>query len=135
MIFLPDRVRGAVQLGLSVARAATRSRCDLRARGVAPSCPPCCGALQVANLISGRVADTACCVAVRARMAPRLTRARASLRRLRGGAEANDVDEGLYSRQLYVLGHAAQRSLSASAILLIGLSGTRDSRTPMMCAT
>ena len=53
-------------------------------------------------------------------------------RRLRGGSKDGDdskssacaVDEGLYSRQLYVLGHAAQRSLSASAILLIGLSGT-----------
>ena len=47
-----------------------------------------------------------------------------SASRLRGGADSK-VDEGLYSRQLYVLGHAAQRSLSASAILLIGLSGMR----------
>ena len=45
-----------------------------------------------------------------------------AVRRLRGGADS-EVDEGLYSRQLYVLGHKAQRSLSASAILLIGLSG------------
>ena len=59
-------------------------------------------------------------------MAPLHVRRRSfsRLSRLRGGAEAADeVDEGLYSRQLYVLGHAAQRSLSASAILLIGLSG------------
>ena len=48
--------------------------------------------------------------------------------RLRGGQKSGDVDEGLYSRQLYVLGHAAQRSLSASAILLIGLSGARRAR-------
>ena len=54
-----------------------------------------------------------------------MRRPRPTLARLRGGSEATDapVDESLYSRQLYVLGHAAQRSLSASAILLIGLSG------------
>ena len=56
-------------------------------------------------------------------MAP--LRASRRLARLRGGSEEKSVDEGLYSRQLYVLGHAAQRSLSASAILLIGLSGAR----------
>ena len=33
------------------------------------------------------------------------------------------MDEGLYSRQLYVLGHAAQRSLATSAVLILGLSG------------
>ena len=45
-----------------------------------------------------------------------------ALARLRGG-DAASVDEELYSRQLYVMGHAAQRSLAASAVLLIGLSG------------
>lgn len=49
------------------------------------------------------------------------------VQKLRGGAAgetgSGDVDEGLYSRQLYVLGHAAQRSLATSAVLLIGLSG------------
>ena len=50
--------------------------------------------------------------------------------RLRGGQSGggaqkgdDDVDEGLYSRQLYVMGHAAQRSLATSAILMIGLTG------------
>ena len=49
--------------------------------------------------------------------------------RLRGGQAIgtdptqSGIDEDLYSRQLYVLGHAAQRSLAASAVLLIGLSG------------
>jgi ubiquitin-activating enzyme E1 len=61
-------------------------------------------------------------------MAPtphRPARARRALR-LRGGqadAREGDIDSDLYSRQLYVLGHAAQRSLAASAVLLIGLSG------------
>lgn len=52
-------------------------------------------------------------------------RARGSVDRLRGGAGggAADVDEALYSRQLYVMGHAAQRSLASAAVLLIGLSG------------
>lgn len=35
-----------------------------------------------------------------------------------------DVDEGLYSRQLYVLGHDAQRKLTASSALIIGLNGS-----------
>ncbi len=42
--------------------------------------------------------------------------------RLRGGGDGR-VDEDLYSRQLYVMGHAAQRSLARSTILLIGLTG------------
>ena len=33
------------------------------------------------------------------------------------------VDESLYSRQLYVMGHEAQRNLQASSLLVIGLSG------------
>ena len=34
-----------------------------------------------------------------------------------------DVDESLYSRQLYVFGHDAQRKLASSNILIVGLSG------------
>jgi len=34
-----------------------------------------------------------------------------------------EVDEKLYSRQLYVMGHAAQRRMMSSSCLLIGLSG------------
>jgi len=33
------------------------------------------------------------------------------------------VDESLYSRQLYVMGHAAQTRMQASDVLLCGLSG------------
>ena len=36
---------------------------------------------------------------------------------------AEDVDEGLYSRQLYVLGHEAQRRMGASSVLIVGLGG------------
>lgn len=38
-------------------------------------------------------------------------------------AESNQVDEGLYSRQLYVYGHEAQQKLQATNVLLIGLKG------------
>ena len=34
-----------------------------------------------------------------------------------------DIDESLYSRQLYVMGHEAMRRMAASNILLIGLQG------------
>ena len=34
-----------------------------------------------------------------------------------------DVDESLYSRQLYVFGHEAQKKLASSNILLVGLNG------------
>jgi molybdopterin/thiamine biosynthesis adenylyltransferase len=34
------------------------------------------------------------------------------------------IDEGLYSRQLYVLGREAQRRLQSSRMLVVGLSGT-----------
>ena len=33
------------------------------------------------------------------------------------------LDEGLYSRQLYVMGHDAQRRMGESDVLLIGLEG------------
>ncbi|KAF9086437.1 hypothetical protein BGX23_008884 [Mortierella sp. AD031] len=35
----------------------------------------------------------------------------------------NVIDEGLYSRQLYVLGHEAMKKMSTSNILIIGLKG------------
>ncbi|CEM18732.1 unnamed protein product [Vitrella brassicaformis CCMP3155] len=35
----------------------------------------------------------------------------------------DDVDEGRYSRQLYVMGHAAQRKLSQASVLISGLEG------------
>ena len=34
-----------------------------------------------------------------------------------------ELNEALYSRQLYVLGHAAQQSLAKSSVLVLGLSG------------
>eukprot|EP00045_Choanoeca_perplexa_P013386 m.151731 g.151731 ORF g.151731 m.151731 type:complete len:1007 (-) comp16344_c0_seq1:68-3088(-) len=38
-------------------------------------------------------------------------------------AENTDIDEGLYSRQLYVLGHEAMRKMNASDILISGMNG------------
>lgn len=35
----------------------------------------------------------------------------------------NDIDEGLYSRQLYVLGHEAMRRMARSDVLVCGLGG------------
>eukprot|EP00588_Corethron_pennatum_P023689 CAMPEP_0194316908 /NCGR_PEP_ID=MMETSP0171-20130528/13663_1 /TAXON_ID=218684 /ORGANISM="Corethron pennatum, Strain L29A3" /LENGTH=1050 /DNA_ID=CAMNT_0039073309 /DNA_START=113 /DNA_END=3265 /DNA_ORIENTATION=+ len=40
-----------------------------------------------------------------------------------GGGNVEEVDEKLYSRQLYVMGHEAQRRMMASHVLLVGLSG------------
>ncbi|NXA57333.1 UBA1 enzyme, partial [Nothocercus julius] len=40
----------------------------------------------------------------------------------KNGGEA-DIDEGLYSRQLYVLGHEAMRRMQAAAVLVSGLRG------------
>jgi ubiquitin-activating enzyme E1 len=34
-----------------------------------------------------------------------------------------EIDESLYSRQLYVLGHEAMKRMSASNILIVGLKG------------
>jgi len=36
---------------------------------------------------------------------------------------ASDIDESLYSRQLYVLGHEAMKRMGASNVLLVGLKG------------
>lgn len=38
-------------------------------------------------------------------------------------AMQTDIDESLYSRQLYVLGHDAMRRMQASNILLVGCRG------------
>jgi ubiquitin-activating enzyme E1 len=35
----------------------------------------------------------------------------------------DDIDEGLYSRQLYVLGHDAMRLMATSSVLISGLGG------------
>lgn len=40
-----------------------------------------------------------------------------------GGASAGDIDESLYSRQLYVLGHDAMRRMAKADILISGLGG------------
>ena len=40
-----------------------------------------------------------------------------------GKEEGLEVDESLYSRQLYVMGHEAQRRMAKSDILIIGLNG------------
>lgn len=36
---------------------------------------------------------------------------------------SNDIDESLYSRQLYVLGHEAMKRMGASHVLIVGLKG------------
>lgn len=36
---------------------------------------------------------------------------------------AGDIDESLYSRQLYVLGHEAMKRMGASNVLVVGLKG------------
>lgn len=36
-----------------------------------------------------------------------------------GGSDA-EIDESLYSRQLYVMGHEAQKRMAASDVLIIG---------------
>ncbi|KAI0021269.1 hypothetical protein F4780DRAFT_738840 [Xylariomycetidae sp. FL0641] len=38
-------------------------------------------------------------------------------------SETNEIDESLYSRQLYVLGHEAMKRMSASNVLIVGLRG------------
>lgn len=39
------------------------------------------------------------------------------------GSVSQDIDEGLYSRQLYVLGHDAMRRMATSDVLISGLGG------------
>lgn len=38
-------------------------------------------------------------------------------------AAGNEIDESLYSRQLYVLGHEAMKRMGASNVLIVGLRG------------
>lgn len=38
-------------------------------------------------------------------------------------AGTGEIDESLYSRQLYVLGHEAMKRMSASNVLIVGLRG------------
>lgn len=40
-----------------------------------------------------------------------------------GTSEQGDIDEGLYSRQLYVLGHEAMRRMQSSNVLISGMRG------------
>ena len=40
-----------------------------------------------------------------------------------GGANVDEIDEGLYSRQLYVLGHDAMRKMVTTNILISGVKG------------
>ncbi len=37
--------------------------------------------------------------------------------------EKSEIDDGLYSRQLYVMGHEAMHKMSSSKVLIIGLRG------------
>ena len=39
------------------------------------------------------------------------------------GNKEGDIDESLYSRQLYVLGHEAMRKMAQSNVLISGMSG------------
>lgn len=40
-----------------------------------------------------------------------------------GKFESSGIDENLYSRQLYVMGHEAQRRMAVSDVLIVGLNG------------
>ena len=40
-----------------------------------------------------------------------------------GGESKGEIDEGLYSRQLYVMGHEAQRRMGTSNVLIVGMNG------------
>jgi hypothetical protein len=42
--------------------------------------------------------------------------------KIAGGANTF-VDENLYSRQLYVMGHEAQRKMAGASVLIAGLNG------------
>lgn len=35
----------------------------------------------------------------------------------------DSIDESLYSRQLYVLGHDAMKQMSSSSVLIVGVQG------------
>lgn len=40
-----------------------------------------------------------------------------------GQIKEGDIDESLYSRQLYVLGHEAMKRMGASHVLIVGMRG------------
>ena len=40
-----------------------------------------------------------------------------------GTSQGADIDEGLYSRQLYVLGHDAMRKMGTANVLISGMKG------------
>ena len=40
-----------------------------------------------------------------------------------GTSQGTEIDEGLYSRQLYVLGHDAMRKMGAANVLISGMKG------------
>ena len=40
-----------------------------------------------------------------------------------GQLKNGDIDESLYSRQLYVLGHEAMKRMGSSHVLIVGLRG------------
>ena len=40
-------------------------------------------------------------------------------------SSSDRIDESLYSRQLYVMGHDAQRRMQDSSVLIVGLDGSR----------
>ena len=39
------------------------------------------------------------------------------------GGQGAEIDEGLYSRQLYVLGHDAMRKMGSANVLISGMKG------------
>lgn len=39
------------------------------------------------------------------------------------GKQADNIDEGLYSRQLYVMGHEAQKAVGSASVLVVGANG------------
>ena len=46
-----------------------------------------------------------------------------SLQTMAANGAGQDIDESLYSRQLYVLGHDAMRRMASSDVLISGLGG------------
>uniref|UniRef100_UPI00398E7F4A ubiquitin-like modifier-activating enzyme 1 isoform X2 n=1 Tax=Pristiophorus japonicus TaxID=55135 RepID=UPI00398E7F4A len=50
-------------------------------------------------------------------------RARADLQTMEANGNSAEIDEGLYSRQLYVLGHEAMKRMKNSSVLISGMRG------------
>ncbi|XP_033745969.1 LOW QUALITY PROTEIN: ubiquitin-like modifier-activating enzyme 1 [Pecten maximus] len=55
-------------------------------------------------------------------MGPKVTKASSTMAQ-NGAEEKGDIDESLYSRQLYVLGHDAMQRMAKSNILICGMKG------------